>query len=227
MVRGKTELKRIENTTSRQVTFSKRRNGLLKKAFELSVLCDAEVALVVFSPRGRLYEFASSASLQKTIDRYKAYTKDNVNKKTAQQDIQQIRADTVGLAKKLEALEDSKRKILGENLGECTTQELHILEAKIEKSLHIIRAKKSQLLERQIAKLKEKETMLLKDNEELREKQQHLAALMVVPSLNHVALSPLQPEPEPEPSSDAIDTVETELYIGLPGRERASNRQSG
>ena len=60
MVRRKTEVKRIENATSRQVTFSKRRNGLLKKAFELSVLCDAEVALVVFSPRGRLYEFASA-----------------------------------------------------------------------------------------------------------------------------------------------------------------------
>jgi hypothetical protein len=60
MVRGRTELKRIENPTSRQVTFSKRRNGLLKKAFELSVLCDAEVALIVFSPRGRLYEFASA-----------------------------------------------------------------------------------------------------------------------------------------------------------------------
>jgi hypothetical protein len=60
MVRGKTEVKRIENATSRQVTFSKRRNGLLKKAFELSVLCEAEVALVVFSPRGRLYEFASA-----------------------------------------------------------------------------------------------------------------------------------------------------------------------
>jgi len=61
MVRGKTELKRIENATSRQVTFSKRRNGLLKKAFELSVLCDAEVGLIVFSPRGKLYEFASAA----------------------------------------------------------------------------------------------------------------------------------------------------------------------
>uniref|UniRef100_K4AHA0 MADS-box domain-containing protein n=1 Tax=Setaria italica TaxID=4555 RepID=K4AHA0_SETIT len=59
MVRGKTQMKRIENPTSRQVTFSKRRNGLLKKAFELSVLCDAEVALVVFSPRGKLYEFAN------------------------------------------------------------------------------------------------------------------------------------------------------------------------
>jgi hypothetical protein len=63
MVRGKTQMKRIENPTSRQVTFSKRRNGLLKKAFELSVLCDAEVALVVFSPRGKLYEFASGRYL--------------------------------------------------------------------------------------------------------------------------------------------------------------------
>lgn len=60
MVRGKTELKRIENVTNRQVTFSKRRSGLLKKAFELSVLCDAEVALVVFSSTGKLCEFSSS-----------------------------------------------------------------------------------------------------------------------------------------------------------------------
>ena len=60
MVRGKTQMRRIENATSRQVTFSKRRNGLLKKAFELSVLCDAEVALIIFSPRGKLNEFAST-----------------------------------------------------------------------------------------------------------------------------------------------------------------------
>ncbi|URD76606.1 SRF-type transcription factor (DNA-binding and dimerization domain) [Musa troglodytarum] len=60
MVRGKTQIRRIENAASRQVTFSKRRNGLLKKAYELSVLCDAEVALIVFSSRGKLYEFASS-----------------------------------------------------------------------------------------------------------------------------------------------------------------------
>uniref|UniRef100_A0A287FK11 Uncharacterized protein n=1 Tax=Hordeum vulgare subsp. vulgare TaxID=112509 RepID=A0A287FK11_HORVV len=110
MVRGKTEMKRIENATSRQVTFSKRRNGLLKKAFELSVLCDAEVGLVVFSPRGRLYEFASADSLQKSIDRYKAYTKDDVNNKTVQPDLQQVKADALSLAKKLEALEDSSER---------------------------------------------------------------------------------------------------------------------
>ncbi|KAJ0580463.1 putative transcription factor MADS-type1 family [Helianthus annuus] len=40
-VRGKVTLKRIENKINRQVTFSKRRSGLLKKAHEISVLCDA------------------------------------------------------------------------------------------------------------------------------------------------------------------------------------------
>ncbi|KAG9149259.1 hypothetical protein Leryth_003242 [Lithospermum erythrorhizon] len=61
MVRGKTQVKRIENATRRQVTFSKRRSGLLKKAFELSVLCDAEVALIIFSSKGKIYEFVSSS----------------------------------------------------------------------------------------------------------------------------------------------------------------------
>ncbi|KAG6475828.1 hypothetical protein ZIOFF_065057 [Zingiber officinale] len=61
MVRGKTQMRRIENLASRQVTFSKRRRGLLKKAFELSVLCDAEIGLIVFSVHGKLYEFSSSS----------------------------------------------------------------------------------------------------------------------------------------------------------------------
>ncbi|XP_062195858.1 MADS-box transcription factor 51-like isoform X4 [Phragmites australis] len=69
--RGRVELRRIEDRTSRQVRFSKRRSGLFKKAFELSVLCDAQVALVVFSPAGRLYEFASSGfSIEEIFGRY-------------------------------------------------------------------------------------------------------------------------------------------------------------
>ncbi|KAK4359378.1 hypothetical protein RND71_021607 [Anisodus tanguticus] len=63
MGRGRVELKRIENKINRHVTFAKRRNGLLKKAYELSVLCDAEVALIIFSSRGKLYEFCSTSSL--------------------------------------------------------------------------------------------------------------------------------------------------------------------
>ena len=60
MGRGKIVIQRIDNSTSRQVTFSKRRNGLLKKAKELAILCDAEVGLMVFSSTGRLYDFAST-----------------------------------------------------------------------------------------------------------------------------------------------------------------------
>ncbi|THU52212.1 hypothetical protein C4D60_Mb10t01610 [Musa balbisiana] len=60
MVRGKIVIQRIDNSTSRQVTFSKRRNGLMKKAKELAILCDAEVGLVVFSSTGRLYDYAST-----------------------------------------------------------------------------------------------------------------------------------------------------------------------
>ena len=59
MGRGKIEIKRIENSTNRQVTFSKRRNGILKKAQEISVLCDAEVGVVIFSSAGKLYDYCS------------------------------------------------------------------------------------------------------------------------------------------------------------------------
>ncbi|KAJ9709879.1 hypothetical protein PVL29_001385 [Vitis rotundifolia] len=62
MGRKKVELKRIEDKSSRQVTFSKRRNGLIKKARELSVLCDVDVAVLVFSSRGKLYEYANGNS---------------------------------------------------------------------------------------------------------------------------------------------------------------------
>jgi len=63
MGRGKVVMRRIQNTTSRQVTFSKRRNGLLKKARELGTLCDAEVGVIVFSTTGKRYEYATSRSV--------------------------------------------------------------------------------------------------------------------------------------------------------------------
>ncbi|KAK8961892.1 Agamous-like MADS-box protein AGL8 [Platanthera guangdongensis] len=61
MGRGRVQLKRIENKINRQVTFSKRRSGLLKKAHEISVLCDADVALIVFSAKGKLYEYSTNS----------------------------------------------------------------------------------------------------------------------------------------------------------------------
>ncbi|RVX00405.1 Agamous-like MADS-box protein AGL15 [Vitis vinifera] len=62
MGRGKIEIKKIENANSRQVTFSKRRVGLLKKASELAILCDAQVGVIIFSNTGKLFEFSSTRS---------------------------------------------------------------------------------------------------------------------------------------------------------------------
>uniref|UniRef100_A0A0E0DN62 MADS-box domain-containing protein n=1 Tax=Oryza meridionalis TaxID=40149 RepID=A0A0E0DN62_9ORYZ len=49
-----------EKSGSRGKIEIKRRNGLLKKAYELSMICDAEVALIVFSSRGHLYEYSNN-----------------------------------------------------------------------------------------------------------------------------------------------------------------------
>ncbi|KAG5254378.1 Transcription factor, MADS-box [Salix suchowensis] len=64
MVRGKVQLQRIEDKSSRQVCFSKRKRGLLKKAKELSVLCDVEMAVIIFSSTGKLFEFCRNYCLE-------------------------------------------------------------------------------------------------------------------------------------------------------------------
>ncbi|KZV41607.1 hypothetical protein F511_15376 [Dorcoceras hygrometricum] len=207
MVRGKTQMKRIENATSRQVTFSKRRNGLLKKAFELSVLCDAEVALIIFSPRGKLYEFSSS-SMQETIARYRMHTEDAQAKiPLDEQNIQQLKHETAAMMKKIELLEASKRKVLGENLGTCSMEELHQLERQLEQSVSNIRTKKMQVYKRQMDQLKEKGEALAAENMILTEKYK------------------IEPEPRLDEDRDNVrcadisevyDHVETDLFIGLP-----------
>ncbi|XP_074577137.1 MADS-box transcription factor 50-like [Curcuma longa] len=213
MVRGKTEMKRIENATSRQVTFSKRRNGLLKKAFELSVLCDVEIALIVFSSRGKLYEFSSS-SIQSTIARYGERSGEDTRNSIVEQDVQQGKMEADCLSKKVELLETSKKQLLGEKLGSCSLDELHDLEGKIEQSLQKIRKRKYHLLEEQISQLNEKVASLLKENESLREESK------LLPQLPTGASKEVTPCPSYQNVSTQGDhnDVETELRIGFPGR---------
>ncbi|KVI02872.1 Transcription factor, MADS-box [Cynara cardunculus var. scolymus] len=71
MGRGKIEIKKIENNTNRQVTYSKRRNGIFKKAHELTVLCDAKISLIMFSNTGKFHEYISpSTTTKKMYDMY-------------------------------------------------------------------------------------------------------------------------------------------------------------
>jgi len=60
MGRKKISIQRIDDVRVRKVTFNKRKAGLVKKAMELSLLCDCEVALVVFTSENKLYKYASS-----------------------------------------------------------------------------------------------------------------------------------------------------------------------
>ncbi|KAL0757276.1 hypothetical protein Bca101_094944 [Brassica carinata] len=53
MGRVKLKIKRLESTGNRQVTYSKRKSGILKKAKELSILCDIDIVLLMFSPTGK------------------------------------------------------------------------------------------------------------------------------------------------------------------------------
>ncbi|KAK6790030.1 hypothetical protein RDI58_013830 [Solanum bulbocastanum] len=64
MGRSKLPLLKIESLTNRQVTFSKRRNGILKKVYELSVLCDVDVAIIMFSPSGRLTYYSRKKRIE-------------------------------------------------------------------------------------------------------------------------------------------------------------------
>ncbi|CAL5089434.1 unnamed protein product [Urochloa decumbens] len=67
--RKKIEIKFIENDEARQVCFSKRRQGLFKKASELSILCGAMVGSVVFSASGRSFSFGHP-SIDEVINRF-------------------------------------------------------------------------------------------------------------------------------------------------------------
>nr|AGS44979.1 PFAG [Physalis pubescens] len=168
--RGKIEIKRIENTTNRQVTFCKRRNGLLKKAYELSVLCDAEVALIVFSSRGRLYEYANN-SVKETIDRYKKACSDSSNNGSiSEANAQYYQQEAAKLRAQIGNLQNENRNYQGECLGPLKLRDLRNLEQKIEKGLSKIRSKKNELLFAEIEYMQKREVDLHNNNQYLRAK---------------------------------------------------------
>lgn len=59
MGRKRIRIQPIQDDKSRQVTFLKRKYGMMKKAYELSVLCECEVGIIIFN-QGKLVEFCSS-----------------------------------------------------------------------------------------------------------------------------------------------------------------------
>ncbi|RCV40853.1 hypothetical protein SEVIR_9G087100v4 [Setaria viridis] len=182
MGRGKVVLQRIENKISRQVTFAKRRNGLLKKAYELSILCDAEVALVLFSHAGRLYQFSSSSNLLKTLERYQRYIYASADAAVPSSDeLQNNYQEYVQLKSRVEILQHSQRNLLGEDLAPLSTSELEQLESQVDKTLKQIRSRKTQVLLDELCDLKRKEQMLQDANRVLKRKLDEVEAEVAPP----------------------------------------------
>ncbi|KAL8159090.1 hypothetical protein V2J09_000627 [Rumex salicifolius] len=171
MGRGKVELKRIENKINRQVTFSKRRTGLLKKAREISVLCDAELALVVFSPKGKLFDYASDSCMERILERYERHS--NSDKHLNPPDPSSFGSCTLEQAKlkaKLEVLQKNQKHYMGEDLDSLRLKELQNLEQQLDSALKHIRIKKNHLMNDSISDLQKRDKLLQEQNNVLAKK---------------------------------------------------------
>ncbi|KAH0734150.1 hypothetical protein KY285_009857 [Solanum tuberosum] len=170
MGRGKILIRRIDNSASRQVTFSKRRNGLLKKAKELAILCDAEVGVIIFSSTSKLYDYANT-SMKSVIERYNKAKEENTNKLgDPSSEVKFWQREAALLRKQLENLQRNHRKMMGEELSGLNVKELQNLEKQLEMSLRGVRVKKDQILVEEVQELNRKRNFSHQENKELYKK---------------------------------------------------------
>uniref|UniRef100_A0A3Q2XBP3 Myocyte-specific enhancer factor 2C-like n=1 Tax=Hippocampus comes TaxID=109280 RepID=A0A3Q2XBP3_HIPCM len=82
MGRKKIQIARIVDERNRHVTFTKRKFGLMKKAYELSVLCDCEIALIIFNSTNKLFQYAST-DMDKVLLKYTEYNEPHESRTNA------------------------------------------------------------------------------------------------------------------------------------------------
>ncbi|XP_009150585.1 agamous-like MADS-box protein AGL27 isoform X2 [Brassica rapa] len=157
MGRKKVEIKRIENKSSRQVTFCKRRNGLIEKARQLSVLCESSVAVLVVSATGKLYNSSSGDNLSKIIDRYKIQQADDLQTL----DLEEITRNYLPHKKLLELVQSNLEEA---NVDGVSVDSLNSLEEQLETALSVTRATKTKLMMEFLKTRREKEKLLIEEN---------------------------------------------------------------
>ncbi|KAK6124650.1 hypothetical protein DH2020_041606 [Rehmannia glutinosa] len=211
MGRGKIEIKKIENVNSRQVTFSKRRGGLMKKAKELAVLCDAQVAVIIFSGTGKLYEFASSR-MEQILARY-GQNHDSHELATVEHGATQNEsaAEISALKDEIERLQLMHCRMMGKELDGLTYNELHNLE--------------QQLTEGILSVKDRKETKVLQQNEALLEKIEELRHHARLSSNENRLLVSKDSCISSSSRSDKEGTSDTSLRLGLSSVDLSGKRK--
>ncbi|KAJ8900299.1 hypothetical protein K2173_024939 [Erythroxylum novogranatense] len=205
MGRGKIEIRRIENANSRQVTFSKRRAGLLKKAQELAILCDAEVAVIIFSNTGKLFEF-SSAGMKRTLLRYNK-CKDSSEPVKSEYKAEKLDSKEVdALKEEISKLQVKQLQLLGKDLTGLNLKELQNLEQQLGEGLLCVKEKKEQLLMEQLDQSRLQEQRAMLENETLRRQVEELRGFFQ--SNGHTAHSYLEYH-SMERKSSVINNIST------------------
>eukprot|EP00250_Pteridium_aquilinum_P021499 c25145_g2_i3 orf=263-1120(+) len=202
--RGTTKIRRIENKTSRQVTFSKRRSGLLKKAWELSVLCEASLAVIIFSPTGKLYEFASP-NMMKVVERYMKISRISITNMNTTRDLEYWRHEAIISKKALDNLEEKQRHIMGDDITGLEVKDLHKLEHQIQVALDRVRARQMKLWKQEVQnlgkKIAEAEKAIKNPTPASTRHSSYRRAISMLPNLS------VQNEPA------AVDDAETALQL--------------
>ncbi|XP_073146491.1 agamous-like MADS-box protein AP1 [Henckelia pumila] len=197
MGRGKVQLKKIENKINRQVTFSKRRSGLVKKAQEISVLCDADVALIVFSHKGKLFEYSTDSSMDRILEKYEKYS---FAERPCAANVPQSNVNWTSeynkLTGRIELLQRTQRQYMGEGLDSMNQKDLQNLEQQLDFALKNIRSRKNQLLSESISELQRKEKAIQDQNSVLEKKIRDAEKKIAEQHQNHNGTVPLISEPQ-------------------------------
>ncbi|CAA2970035.1 agamous-like MADS-box AGL27 isoform X1 [Olea europaea subsp. europaea] len=170
MGRRKLEIKRIENKSSRQVTFTKRRNGLIKKAKELAVLCEVDVNVIIFSSRGKLYRFCSSNSLAEILRRYHSHVEAEPSASAGVCETQEYTSNYASFLSSEELLQIVERDLREPYVDNISINDLVHLEEQLQAALITARSTKTHLMLQSVTSLHEKEKKLTEDNRLLEEK---------------------------------------------------------
>ncbi|OIW04312.1 hypothetical protein TanjilG_32504 [Lupinus angustifolius] len=168
MARQKRRIKKIDNVTARQVTFCKRRRGIFKKAQELSVLCDAKVALLVFSATGKFYEYASS-SMKDILTRYNQHFHD-INQRQGPLEMQLEDNTYNELRKKVAEKTQQLRRMKGEDFEGLNLDDVQHMEERLEEGLKRVIMAKEKLIADEIVALQKKGNKLEDERKQLKQK---------------------------------------------------------
>ncbi|GLJ26932.1 hypothetical protein SUGI_0527120 [Cryptomeria japonica] len=137
MGRKKIAMEKIENETKRQVTFSKRHKGVIKKAKELATLTGCEILLIIFSSTGKLCKYTNK-SVAYITEKYRKATEGSESLEIERRNDDEL----VMQQNESEDLALQLRRLLGEELENLNLEELRELEQKLEVAISRIRAKR-------------------------------------------------------------------------------------